>query len=54
LDNSLDACRIDTKKKTHTVTLKVDFNTDQIVFNILDNGIGMDQETREKAFSLFF
>ena len=24
------------------------------MFNISDNGIGMDQETREKAFSLFF
>ncbi len=54
LDNSLDACRIDTKKKIHTVTLKVDHNPDQIVFNVSDNGIGMDQETREKAFSLFF
>ncbi len=54
LDNSLDACRIDTKKKTHTVTLKVDHNPEQIVFNVSDNGIGMDQETREKAFSLFF
>jgi signal transduction histidine kinase len=54
LDNSLDACRIDTKKKTHTVTLKVDHNTDEVVFNVSDNGIGMDQETREKAFSLFF
>jgi len=54
LDNSLDACRIDTKKKTHTVTLKVDHNPSQIVFNVSDNGIGMDQETREKAFSLFF
>jgi signal transduction histidine kinase len=25
-----------------------------IQFEIEDNGIGMDQETREKAFSLFF
>lgn len=54
LDNSLDACRIDTKKKIHTVTLKVGQNPDQIVFNVSDNGIGMDQETREKAFSMFF
>jgi PAS domain S-box-containing protein len=54
LDNSLDACRIDTKKKIHTVTLKVDHNPDQIVFNVSDNGIGMDRETREKAFSMFF
>jgi PAS domain S-box-containing protein len=54
LDNSLDACRIDTKKKIHTVTLKVDHHSDQIVFNVSDNGIGMDRETREKAFSMFF
>ena len=54
LDNSLDACRIDTKKKIHTVTLKVDQNPNQIIFNVSDNGIGMDQETREKAFSMFF
>jgi PAS domain S-box-containing protein len=54
LDNSLDACRIDTKKKIHTVTLKVGQNPEQIIFNVSDNGIGMDQETREKAFSMFF
>ncbi|MGB5531364.1 MAG: PAS domain-containing sensor histidine kinase, partial [Ignavibacteriaceae bacterium] len=54
LDNSLDACRIDTKKKSHTVTLKVEHRPNQIIFNILDDGIGMDRETREKAFSLFF
>ena len=54
LDNSLDACRIDTKKKSHTVTLKVEHRPNQIIFNISDDGIGMDRESREKAFSLFF
>lgn len=54
LDNSLDACRIDNKKKSHTVTLKVEHRPNQIIFNILDDGIGMDRESREKAFSLFF
>lgn len=54
LDNSLDACRIDTKKKSHTVMLKVDHRPNQIIFNISDDGIGMDRESIEKAFSLFF
>ena len=27
---------------------------DNAVFEIADNGLGMDQETREKMFSLFF
>ncbi len=27
---------------------------DDVLFIVEDNGIGMDQETREKAFSLFF
>ncbi len=54
LDNSLDACRIDTKKQSHNITLEVKRQADQIVFDVSDNGIGMDRETREKAFSLFF
>ena len=29
-------------------------DSEKVVFEIEDNGIGMDQETREKAFSLFF
>lgn len=54
LDNSLDACRIDTKKPSHSITLEVKRQADQIIFDVSDNGIGMDRETREKAFSLFF
>jgi PAS domain S-box-containing protein len=54
LDNSLDACRIDTNKNIHTVTLAVKGNPDQVIFEVSDNGIGMDRESREKAFTLFF
>jgi len=53
-ENSLDACRLDTNKKKHTVKIGVtgeDFHTR---FIIEDNGIGMDRETRENAFTLFF
>jgi len=54
LDNSLDACRIDTKKDSHTINFEVKNHADKIVFIVSDNGIGMDRETREKALSLFF
>jgi signal transduction histidine kinase len=53
-ENSLDACRLDQKKAEHRVKLSLMGDIDHIRFEIEDNGIGMDQETREKAFSLFF
>lgn len=54
LDNSLDACRVDKKKAGHRVTARARGDNEHVFFEIMDNGIGMDQETREKAFSLFF
>ncbi|MCP4703659.1 MAG: PAS domain-containing protein [candidate division Zixibacteria bacterium] len=54
IENSIDACRIDTNKSDHTLVVRLHGNSDKVVFEIEDNGIGMDQETREKAFSLFF
>lgn len=54
LENSLDACRADGSKAAHHVRLAVRRAPPWVVFEIQDNGIGMDRETREKAFSLFF
>ncbi len=54
IENSLDACRIDTKKSEHWLKVEADGDRDQVVIKVSDNGIGMDRETREKAFSLFF
>jgi PAS domain S-box-containing protein len=53
-ENALDACRVDDKKDSHQVFVAMAGNSDHIEFEIRDNGIGMDRETREKAFSLFF
>lgn len=53
-ENSIDACRIDSQKNNHRIQLKSAGNHDCIRFTIEDNGIGMDRETREKAFTLFF
>jgi len=54
LDNSLDACRIDKKKTDHTIIFETTSDSEKIKFEVSDNGIGMDRETREKALSLFF
>jgi PAS domain S-box-containing protein len=54
LENSVDACRLDSKKSDHQIVLEVDGTPDQVQFVVRDNGIGMDRETREKAFTLFF
>ncbi|MBN2242239.1 MAG: PAS domain-containing sensor histidine kinase [Acidobacteria bacterium] len=53
-ENSLDACRLDSHKNTHRVAINATGDADQVCFTIEDNGIGMDRETRENAFTLFF
>ena len=54
VENSLDACRTDKKKEKHEVVVSTGRDCGDMVFQVSDNGIGMDQETREKAFSAFF
>mgnify|MGYP003565464763 CR=1 FL=1 len=54
LDNSLDACRIDKGKIEHKIVFETQCKPDSVIFQVTDNGIGMDRETREKALSLFF
>lgn len=53
-ENSVDACRLDKKKSDHRVTVSVTGDAERIAFELEDNGIGMDRETQEKAFTLFF
>ena len=54
IENSLDACRADRDKELHFVRVSVRREPPFMVFDVKDNGIGMDRETREKIFSLFF
>jgi PAS domain S-box-containing protein len=54
VENSLDACRADQHKEQHFVRVEVRREPPFMVFEVEDNGIGMDRETRENIFSLFF
>jgi len=54
LENSFDACRTDKAKADHTVHFRVWQTMNHVFFEVQDNGIGMDQETREKLFCMFF
>jgi PAS domain S-box-containing protein len=54
VENAIDACRVDKKKTTHEVRIGLKGFPEYIEFEVEDNGIGMDQEIRERAFSLFF
>ncbi|EHJ46391.1 multi-sensor signal transduction histidine kinase [Solidesulfovibrio carbinoliphilus subsp. oakridgensis] len=54
LENAVDACLGDTSKTERHIEFAVSREDGQVIFDITDNGMGMDQETREKAFTLFF
>jgi signal transduction histidine kinase len=54
LENSVDACSDDLEKERHVIAFRVRGEGEDIVFDIIDNGMGMEQETKEKMFTLFF
>jgi signal transduction histidine kinase/FixJ family two-component response regulator len=55
LENSIDACLYDkSEDKSYKIIFRVHENEDYTIFEARDNGIGMDKETRENLFSLFF
>jgi signal transduction histidine kinase len=54
VENSIDACRLDKKSIDHKVSLKVQDSPAHIEFEVADNGVGMEREAMEKAFTLFF
>lgn len=54
LENAVDACQVDRTKEEHTILFSTKRSGGHVIFEISDNGIGMDQETRNNMFTLFF
>jgi PAS domain S-box-containing protein len=54
LENSIDACADDVSKDSHAIAFRVQGDDREILFEIVDNGMGMEPGTREKMFTLFF
>jgi signal transduction histidine kinase len=53
--NALEACHNDKQNKNHFVSVKTDFfDDDHFMFEIKDNGTGMDQRTQRSIFEEFF
>ncbi|MBL0714007.1 MAG: response regulator [Desulfosarcina sp.] len=55
LENAVDACSEDNTGRDHQIVFGVrPIEDDRIEFKIVDNGVGMDADTRENLFNLFF
>ncbi len=54
LENAVEACLEDKSKETHQIAFGVCEEDQHIRFDVCDDGIGMDEDTREKIFTLFF
>jgi signal transduction histidine kinase len=54
LENAIDACARNGQSKEHKIVFAVKNDAKHLFFIIRDNGIGMDSETRDNLFSLFY
>jgi len=54
IENAIDACRRDSSQRAHRIVFGVHRGAGHLFFEVTDNGIGMDSETREKLFTPFF
>ncbi|MEJ2724358.1 MAG: ATP-binding protein [Deltaproteobacteria bacterium] len=53
--NAFEACENDREKAVHTVSVRADFyDENHFFFEVEDDGIGMDESTREKLFTDFY
>ncbi len=55
VSNAMDACKMDIMKDKHLIELRTKKGVDgAIVFEVADNGIGIDKELKDQVFHEFF
>ena len=54
LDNAADACREEKSGRESKIAFGVRLDGDYHIFDIIDNGVGMDKPVTENIFDLFF
>lgn len=54
LENAADACSSDSEKPAHRVLFSAGRQGDDFCFTVSDNGCGMEKETVDRLFTLFF
>jgi len=53
ISNAIDACEVSDKKNPEVIVRCFEID-DRIIFKVLDQGIGIDEEIRHKVFTTFF
>jgi signal transduction histidine kinase/FixJ family two-component response regulator len=54
IENAIEACVEDPAQKSHRIVFAAGQDEDYLIFDVHDNGIGMDPAVRENIFKLFF
>ena len=54
IENAVDACIKDEVKGYHKIVFGVKADRETVIFEVFDNGVGMDKDTMDKIFTPFF
>ncbi len=54
IENAIEACIEDPSGRSHRITFGVDQEKENMIFDIRDNGVGMNAEIRDNIFNLFY
>jgi signal transduction histidine kinase len=54
LENAIQACEYKSEDDTASVRFTVSAHGREVCFEVADTGVGMDQDTRDRLFTVFF